>query len=155
MIRVDQELCTGCGACLEACAQGAIYLIDDKACIDSALCDGCGDCVEVCATDAILAGEQQRQAKALQRQANEPLRKRDNAELQKRTSIPWGTIALTLIDHLLQPGVVEAISGVLDRRERDRAPVRRSTRPLNIWPRGATPCEPRRRRRRLRGRGKE
>ena len=41
MIRVDQELCAGCGACADECPTGAITLVDGVAMVDSFLCDGC------------------------------------------------------------------------------------------------------------------
>ncbi len=41
MIRVDQMLCAGCGACVDACSNGAISLSQGKALVDPALCDGC------------------------------------------------------------------------------------------------------------------
>ena len=52
-IRIDDELCTGCGACVESCPYGGIEIIDDKACITKD-CNLCGACVEACAVDAII-----------------------------------------------------------------------------------------------------
>jgi len=49
---VDQETCTGCGACVEACPVDAISL-DDKAKVDADTCIDCGTCVEECPVDAI------------------------------------------------------------------------------------------------------
>lgn len=40
--------CTGCGACVDVCAQGAISLVDGKAIIDTNICAGCGECVVTC-----------------------------------------------------------------------------------------------------------
>ncbi|MFX1532995.1 MAG: FAD-binding protein [Promethearchaeota archaeon] len=52
MITVDEELCTGCGACEKACPFGAIAIVDKKAMIGDA-CNLCGACVEVCKFAAI------------------------------------------------------------------------------------------------------
>lgn len=52
-IRIDDELCTGCGACVDSCPYGGIEIIDDKACITKD-CNLCGACVESCAVDAII-----------------------------------------------------------------------------------------------------
>jgi formate hydrogenlyase subunit 6/NADH:ubiquinone oxidoreductase subunit I len=55
MYKIDPELCTACGACMEECPEDAIeegeefYTITDK-CID------CGSCAEVCPVDAISEG---------------------------------------------------------------------------------------------------
>ncbi|MBI4619659.1 MAG: electron transfer flavoprotein subunit alpha [Desulfobacterales bacterium] len=51
-IKVDIELCTGCGVCEEACPFGAIRIKDDVASIDDS-CNLCGACVDVCNFEAI------------------------------------------------------------------------------------------------------
>ena len=54
IVRIDEELCDGCGACVTPCAEGAIVLVDGKArVVDEALCDGAGFCVPVCPTGAL------------------------------------------------------------------------------------------------------
>jgi pyruvate formate lyase activating enzyme len=47
-----REHCSGCGACAQACPQGAIEVIEGVARTDRARCIGCGDCTEVCPNDA-------------------------------------------------------------------------------------------------------
>ncbi len=54
IVRIDEELCNGCGACVTPCAEGAIILVDGKAkVIDERLCDGAGFCLPVCPTGAL------------------------------------------------------------------------------------------------------
>ena len=54
IVRIDEELCNGCGACVTPCAEGAIELIDGKArVIREELCDGAGFCIGVCPTGAM------------------------------------------------------------------------------------------------------
>jgi NAD-dependent dihydropyrimidine dehydrogenase PreA subunit len=54
IVRIDQELCNGCGLCVTPCAEGAIELIDGKArVIREELCDGAGFCLAVCPTGAL------------------------------------------------------------------------------------------------------
>jgi len=52
-IKIDQDLCTGCGACVEACPVDAITLVDDKAQVDVEECVECEVCVDECPVEAI------------------------------------------------------------------------------------------------------
>ena len=41
IVRIDQELCNGCGLCVTPCVEGAIELVGGKAyVISEELCDG-------------------------------------------------------------------------------------------------------------------
>lgn len=53
VVRVDQGLCAGCGACLDECSVGALQLVDQRAVIDDALCTQCKECVDACPNGAI------------------------------------------------------------------------------------------------------
>jgi MinD superfamily P-loop ATPase len=54
IVRIDEELCDGCGACVSPCAEGAIRIVDGKArVIRDELCDGAGFCLGVCPTGAL------------------------------------------------------------------------------------------------------
>lgn len=50
---VKQELCIGCGNCIQVCAHGAPSITQRKAVIDRARCVGCGRCIGVCPKDAV------------------------------------------------------------------------------------------------------
>lgn len=54
LIKIDTELCNGCGLCINACHEGAIRLADGKArLIRDDYCDGLGNCLPACPTGAI------------------------------------------------------------------------------------------------------
>lgn len=58
MVRVDEQLCTGCGTCVDVCSFGAISMrtregLLDLSKIDPILCAGCGNCVVACPVRAI------------------------------------------------------------------------------------------------------
>jgi len=53
-IRVDTDLCTGCGSCTDGvCFVNAVSVVDGKVRIDGAMCRGCGRCTEACPASAI------------------------------------------------------------------------------------------------------
>lgn len=54
IIHIDEDKCNGCGACVNACHEGAIGLVDGKAkLLRDDYCDGLGDCLPTCPTGAI------------------------------------------------------------------------------------------------------
>ena len=54
VIEIDREKCNGCGACADACQEGAIGMVGGKAkLMRDDYCDGLGDCLPACPMDAI------------------------------------------------------------------------------------------------------
>ena len=60
IIKIDEEKCNGCGACADACHEGAIEMLDGKAHLAREdYCDGLGDCLPACPTGAITFEERE------------------------------------------------------------------------------------------------
>lgn len=58
MYAVDEDLCTGCGLCVEYCPSGAIRMIGQTVEIEEGLCTSCGSCAESCPQEAIYEYEE-------------------------------------------------------------------------------------------------
>ena len=60
IIKIDTDLCNGCGACASACHEGAIGMVNGKAVLlREDYCDGLGDCLPACPTGAITFEERE------------------------------------------------------------------------------------------------
>lgn len=62
IVHIDEEKCTGCGACILSCAEGALQIIDGKArLVSEKYCDGLGACLD-CPEGAISIEEREADA---------------------------------------------------------------------------------------------
>jgi NAD-dependent dihydropyrimidine dehydrogenase PreA subunit len=50
---VDTDRCAGCGICVDACLQQAIWMNHGIAAIDRQRCTGCGTCIAECPQEAL------------------------------------------------------------------------------------------------------
>ena len=58
IIKIDEDLCNGCGNCVPACAEGALENVDGKARVIAEIyCDGLGACLGECPTGALTVEE--------------------------------------------------------------------------------------------------
>lgn len=68
IIKINEDLCNGCGLCADACHEHAIEIVDGKAkLIRDDYCDGLGNCLPSCPTGAITF--EQREAAAYDEEA--------------------------------------------------------------------------------------
>lgn len=63
IVKIDEELCDGCGDCVPNCHEGALQIIEGKARLVSELmCDGLGACLGHCPQGAITIEEREADA---------------------------------------------------------------------------------------------
>lgn len=60
IIKIDEDKCTGCTLCVDACHEGAIGMFNGKAVLlRDDYCDGLGDCLPACPVNAISFEERE------------------------------------------------------------------------------------------------
>uniref|UniRef100_UPI0032170B65 ATP-binding protein n=1 Tax=uncultured Draconibacterium sp. TaxID=1573823 RepID=UPI0032170B65 len=63
IVKIDDELCDGCGVCVPNCHEGALQIIEGKArLISELMCDGLGACIGHCPQGAITIEEREAEA---------------------------------------------------------------------------------------------
>ena len=118
IIRIDEEKCSGCGACAGACHEGAIGMVDGKArLLRDDYCDGMGDCLPECPTGAITFEE--REAAAYDEQAvlanKQKKAAEEHAALHARGACPGA--AMRRMDRDDSPAPAAAVAPVSQLRQ--------------------------------------
>ena len=121
MIIIDSGRCTGCGACVECCLQGAIHLVDGLAGIDQAKCTACEDCLDACPEGAISSVDEPAIAGELvpieaKRVTAQPQSQRALAPRRGLAVLPWLGAALTFVGREIVPRLLDVALDAWDRR---------------------------------------
>jgi len=115
-MRVNAEQCTGCGACVEICPDGAIRLSENLAVLDQAICSQCQFCIDACPVGAITAVELP--VAVTKPAAVQPVREVEIvvAEPIPANPKPWLSAALAFAGREILPRLADALITALDRR---------------------------------------
>ncbi len=124
VIQVNQELCSGFGACVDACSVGAIHLVDQRAVIDNALCTACEACIKACPNEAITTHsklEPRVSIKTLPASESLPVPARDRVALPEmaapaRGLAPLAGAGLAFLGSEVAPRLVDVLMTALERR---------------------------------------
>ncbi|HSV88548.1 MAG TPA: 4Fe-4S binding protein [Bacteroidales bacterium] len=102
VIKIDEELCNGCGLCIDGCHEGALQLVDGKARMISDLyCDGLGACIGECPVGAITFEEREA----------EPY---DEIRVMERISPNGEATVLAHLNHLIDHDQMEYVQQGVD-----------------------------------------
>jgi Fe-S-cluster-containing hydrogenase component 2 len=129
VITIYTERCSGCGACVDVCPTGALYLVDGKATMDKALCNTCKECLAACSAEAIALTPQAEPVRvpALHTDhqvCQEPLFRPGPEVIQVRTQpvslrarvLPLAGAALAWAGREILPWLADFLLDTLDRR---------------------------------------
>ncbi len=61
---IDEEACTGCGACVEECPYGALAMKGDVVTVNEK-CTFCGACIDVCPVEALSLEKEEKEAEGI------------------------------------------------------------------------------------------
>jgi NAD-dependent dihydropyrimidine dehydrogenase PreA subunit len=115
IVKVNQDKCSGCGICVDACPESAISIHNNMAAIDQAICTQCEACIGLCEPGALYIEVDEAQIVPTARQ---PVSAKPAAQVlpEQRSLAPWMGTALTFLGQEILPRLVNVGMTVLERR---------------------------------------
>ncbi len=117
MMQVNQEVCTGCGICVETYLNNAIALVDGKARIDSERCTLCTACEDACPNGAISMVDLSREIIPATTLRVEQEKHITDSPSPSRSLTPWVGAALTFLGREVAPRLLDVLMNTLEQRQ--------------------------------------
>jgi ferredoxin len=95
-VKTNEELCTGCGICIDRCQMEAIRMHNDVAVVDQRRCIGCGNCVTACKPGAhfLVAKAEETVPPVTLDDLNEILKEKKRSRFQKLVTGAMGLVGI-------------------------------------------------------------
>jgi len=114
-ITVKQELCRGCGICMQVCPNDAIYLENRKAIIDQSKCSSCQLCINACPLGAIKI-EEEIQLVSIEKPQVAEIVQSPATVIPSSSKFNWSKALLTFASQQVLPRLLDIVGSAIDQK---------------------------------------